>query len=181
MQGYRGLKKVPDSAVNSVWLYLISNYLIENANIYMRTIYSSDTSTLAFDATHRFAEKGKIINSNNQRISPMKSLLVVVDNRSYIVAHAFTTDQGNAQIKEVLEGIAKRMDIAKVCRTKADGTVLKGSELIERIGSDYVEKYQNMTRSVFKDSIHQQDRFHFQQLLHYAVCNSSANPQYKAV
>jgi len=43
------------------------------------------------------------------------------------------------------------MDIAKVCRTRADGTVLKGSELIERTGSDYVEKYQNMTRFVFKD------------------------------
>jgi hypothetical protein len=181
LQGYKGLKNVPISVVQDIWNWLINNYLNKDAAIHTRSLYSNTTATLAFDATHRFGEKGKVVNSSNQRISPMKSLLVVVDNAGFVVSHALTTDKGNEQIKETLEGIAHRLNCAKVQRTLPDGTIPKGKDVIEVIGSDYAEKYEQMTASVFPKSRHQQDNFHFQQLLHYAVLNTQGNTQYKAV
>jgi hypothetical protein len=179
MEGYRGLLTFPDSIVKTIWQYLCTNYMLNDAFDYMKTIYSSETSTLAFDATHRFAEKGKAV-VDGAYTSVMKSLVLVVDNHNYIVSQAMTTDHTNEQIEKILQGIASRYNKAGIGRD-IDGEFKKGSDLIQKIGSDYVEKYRHMTARVYPQAKHIQDNFHFQQLMHYTVVRASANPYYEEV
>jgi hypothetical protein len=176
-----GIDRISDDHIKSVWDFLVDNYLLQDFSTYMRTLYSDDIKTLAWDSQHSLAKKAKTVIGLNKRVSIMKSISAIVDSNNYVASICMTLTHSNEEIKQQMQGLARRYDMSTMKRELPGGAILSGSDLIERVGTDYVEKYHPMVNSVFPNAKAFQDSFHWMQLLADAIFEGTKNPSNAAV
>jgi len=178
---WNGVDKISDDHVKLVWEYLLEDYMLEHFSAYMRSLYSDNVRTLAWDSQHPLAAKAKTVVALNKRISIMKSISAIVDSNNYIASICMTVTHSNDEIKQQMEGLARRYNCSPMSRKDERGEVLRGAELVEVFGSDYVEKYSPMVLTIFRKARAFQDVFHWQQLLFDAILNGVKNPLHSQV
>lgn len=174
-RNYDGVKDISAKLINVVWIYLMNQGGLAGFARYMKSLASEATTNISWDATHSFAEKGKTI-INNQRIAAMKSLSVIVCNRNYIQSAIFTHSHRNVELEVQFEAFAKRLDILQIKRVDSYGRNLYGRNIIEKVGTDYTEKYGGMIKRIFPKSAHAQDVFHWLCRFHLGIVDGVRNP-----
>lgn len=171
---YDGVKEISAKLINIVWAYQMSNGGLAGFANYMKGLVSEKTTNISWDATHSFAEKGKTV-INNERVSAMKSLSVIVCNQNYIQSAIFTYSHRNIELSAQFEAFAKRLDSMQIKRKDGYGRTLYGRDIIDKVGTDYTEKYGAMIKKVFPKSAHSQDVFHWLCRFHLGIKDGVRN------
>jgi hypothetical protein len=179
-RAYDGVSDISAKSVSSIWTYLMRKGCLDGFARYMKSLISSETTNISWDATHSFAEKGKTV-VNNQRIAAMKSLSIIVCNRNYIQSAIFTLSHRNVELQRQFEGFARRLELMNVSRVDGYRRRLVGKDIIAKVGTDYVEKYAGMIKQVFPKASHPQDVFHWLCRFHLAIRDSFRNPYHQEV
>jgi len=179
-KAYDGVKEISAKIVNVVWLCLMNTGILSGFGVYMKSLATEKTTNISWDATHSYAEKGKTI-INNQRIATMKSLSVIVCNQNYIQSAVFTLSHRNVELQNQFEAFAQRLDDLQLKRRNSCGIMLYGRNIIEKVGTDYTEKYGAMLSKVFPSCKHAQDVYHWIVRFRLGIMEGKKNQDYHEV
>jgi len=179
-RGYEGAKTINAEMITTVWTYIMDNGGLEGFSQYMKSLATDKITNISWDATHSFAEKGKTTIAN-QKIATMKSLSVIVCNQNYIQSAIFTLSHRNVELSAQFEAFARHLDALKLARRDGYGRLLHGRHIVEKVGTDYTEKYGGMIKKVFPQCSQAQDVYHWLTRFYLGIQNGRINPYHAEV